>query len=106
MNKESLPPEGSALRKLGAHLAELLDENQWAECERMLFEVVDEQQEALEYKANMVSKALHQAWVFGQTYWRQADSEYTSEHRKSDKTYKKFKTFVDEIQAAILTDRQ
>lgn len=37
-----LPPEGSALRKLGARLAELLDEDQWAECERMLFEVADD----------------------------------------------------------------
>ena len=37
-----LPPEGSALRKLGKRLAELLDEDQWAECEQMLFEVTDE----------------------------------------------------------------
>lgn len=37
-----IPPEGSALRKLGKRLAELLDEDQWAECEQMLFEAMDE----------------------------------------------------------------
>ena len=37
-----LPPEGSALRKLGKRLAELLDEDQWAECEQMLFEISGE----------------------------------------------------------------
>lgn len=38
----NLPPEGSPLRKLGARLAELLDESQWAEVERMLFAVADD----------------------------------------------------------------
>lgn len=34
----SLPPAGHPLGKLGARLTELLDEDQWAECERLLLE--------------------------------------------------------------------
>lgn len=33
-----LPPEGHPLHKLGARLTELLDEDQWASCERLLLE--------------------------------------------------------------------
>ena len=33
-----LPPEGHPLRKLGVRLGELLDEDRWAECERLLLE--------------------------------------------------------------------
>src|SRR5690348_14378458 len=33
-----LPPEGHPLRKLGARLTELLDDDHWAECERLLLE--------------------------------------------------------------------
>jgi hypothetical protein len=33
-----LPPDGHPLRMLGARLAELLDEDQFAECERLLLE--------------------------------------------------------------------
>ena len=33
-----LPPMGHPLQKLGARLGELLDEDQWAECERLLLE--------------------------------------------------------------------
>jgi hypothetical protein len=32
------PPMGHPLQKLGARLGELLDEDQWAECERLLLE--------------------------------------------------------------------
>ena len=35
---KSLPPMGHPLRKLGVRLTELLDEDQWAECERLLLE--------------------------------------------------------------------
>ena len=97
-----LPPEGSALRKLGARLAELLDEAQWAECERRLFDVADEANATLEDKADAVSKALCRAWQLGQTYWQQADSEYTSQHRKADETQAKFQMLVDETRAAVL----
>lgn len=33
-----LPPMGHPLQKLGARLAELLDDDHWAECERLLLE--------------------------------------------------------------------
>lgn len=33
-----LPPTGHPLQKLGARLCELLDEDHWAECERLLLE--------------------------------------------------------------------
>ena len=33
-----LPPMGHPLQKLGARLGELLDEDHWAECERLLLE--------------------------------------------------------------------
>ena len=36
--EKSLPPMGHPLRKLGVRLTELLDEDQWAECERLLLE--------------------------------------------------------------------
>jgi hypothetical protein len=52
----------------------------------------------------VVSKALRRAWQLGQTYWQQADSEYTSHHKKADETQAKFQTLVDETRAAILAD--
>ena len=58
----------------------------------------------LEDKADVASKALRKAWQLGQTYWQQADSEYTSQHRKADETQAKFQTLVDETRAAILSD--
>jgi hypothetical protein len=97
-----LPPEGTALRKLGARLAELLDEDQWSDCERMLFEVADEQRGELEDKAYVASKALRRAWQLGQTYWQQADSKYPSQWKRSDATHAKFQELVDETRAAIL----
>lgn len=97
-----IPPEGSALRKLGARLAELLDEDQWAECERRLFDVADEENASLEDKADAVSKALRRAWQLGQTYWQQADSESWSQNKKSDETQAKFQALVDETREAIL----
>lgn len=36
--EKSLPPMGHPLRKLGVRLTELLDEDQWAECDRLLLE--------------------------------------------------------------------
>lgn len=36
---QNLPTAGSPLRKLGKRLAELLDEDQWAECEQLLLAV-------------------------------------------------------------------
>lgn len=53
-----------------------------------------------------VSKALRRAWQLGQTYWQQADSEYTSQHRKADETQGKFDTLVEETRAALSTAAQ
>ncbi len=50
-----------------------------------------------------VSKALRRAWQLGQTYWQQADSEYTSQHRKADETRGKFDALVEETRAALST---
>lgn len=41
-----------------------------------------------------VEKALRRAYQLGQTYWQQADSEYTSRHKKADATQAKFETLV------------
>ena len=43
-----------------------------------------------------IRKALKEAFKLGQTYWQQADSEYTSQHRKADVTRDKFTTLVEE----------
>lgn len=48
-----------------------------------------------------VSKALRCAWHLGQTYWQQADSEYTSQHRRSDETQAKFDALVEEMRAVF-----
>ena len=45
--------------------------------------------------------ALRKAWQLGQTYWQQADSEYTSQHAKADMTQQKFKKLCDETSAAM-----
>ena len=53
--------------------------------------------------ADTVSKALRRAWQLGQTYWQQADSEYTSQHKKADETQRKFDQLVEETCAALAT---
>jgi len=53
-----------------------------------------------------VSKALRRAWQLGQTYWQQADSEYTSQHRKADETQGKFDALVEETRAALASAAQ
>lgn len=55
---------------------------------------------------DMVSKALRRAWQLGQTYWQQADSEYTSQHRNADETQGKFDALVEETRAALSTAAQ
>ena len=47
-----------------------------------------------------LSNALRRAFNLGQTYWQQADSEYTSQHRKADETRAKFEALVAETIAA------
>lgn len=46
---QPLPPEGHPLLKLGQRLADLLDEDQWAECEQLLLE-------GLEYDLDELSR--------------------------------------------------
>jgi hypothetical protein len=40
--------------------------------------------------------ALRKAYNFGQTYWQQADSDYSSQHKKSEETARKFAEFVEQ----------
>ncbi len=47
-------------------------------------------------------KALNRSFLLGQTYWQQADSDYTSQHRKSDETQQKQRQLADETVAALL----
>lgn len=51
-----------------------------------------------------ITLALQRAYSLGQTYWQQADSDYTSEHRKSDVTHAKFKALIAETIAATPKD--
>lgn len=64
--------------------------------------VVGRERMAPQDKADAVSKALHVAWNLGQTYWQQADSEYTSKHRKADETRAKFLALVEETRNKVL----
>lgn len=56
---------------------------------------------AQEDLGDLVSKAMHLAWLLGQRYWEQADSEYSDQHRKSVDTMRKFDELVDDTRAAI-----
>lgn len=47
-----------------------------------------------------VEKALRRAFSLGQMYWQQADSDYTSEHKKSYVTRGRFEALVKETIAA------
>ena len=49
----------------------------------------------------MVSKALREAYILGQRYWQQADSEYISQHKKADDTRAKFLALAEETCAAL-----
>lgn len=50
-----------------------------------------------------VTDALRRAFYLGQTYWQQADSEYTSQHRKADATRAKFHELCERTEDAIDT---
>jgi hypothetical protein len=51
--------------------------------------------------ADIACGAVRKAFALGQTYWQQADSEYTSQHRKADETHAKFKALVQETHDAL-----
>lgn len=52
-------------------------------------------------QADAVSMALRRAWQLGQTYWQQADSDYISQHKKSEETQRKFEKLCDDTIAAL-----
>lgn len=52
-------------------------------------------------KLDLVSKALQKAYQLGQTYWQQADSDYISQHIKSDETFAKFQQLVLDTRDAL-----
>jgi hypothetical protein len=64
---------------------------------------IAELEKQLEDKADIVSNALRKAWGLGQKYWQQADSEYTTQHRKSEKTQENFMNLVDDTRESILS---
>jgi len=43
-----------------------------------------------------IRAALRLAFNLGQTYWQQADSDYTSQWKKADVTLAKFKQLVED----------
>lgn len=49
----------------------------------------------------VVEAALRRAFHLGQLYWQQADSDFTSQHRKADETKAKFNTLKAETIAAL-----
>ena len=48
-----------------------------------------------------VTDALRRAFSLGQIYWQQADSEYTSQHRKADATRAKFQELCERTEDTI-----
>jgi hypothetical protein len=51
--------------------------------------------------AEMIELSLHRAWNLGQTYWRQADSDYISNHKRAEVTQKAFNQLRLEVAAVI-----
>ena len=49
----------------------------------------------------VVRTAMRRAYNLGQTYWQQADSEYTSQHKKADVTAGRFIELIDETCASV-----
>lgn len=54
--------------------------------------------------AAIVTKALKNAWYLGQLYCQQADSEYWSENRRSDKTKEEFYKLEEYVRNIILSN--
>lgn len=64
------------------------------------FEFDIKEEAKLDTKATIV-KALKQAYNLGQTYWAQADSDYSSQWKKADATETKFDALVKEIEQLL-----
>ena len=54
--------------------------------------------------AETVTKALLRAYILGQTYWSQADSESYAQNRRADETAATFQALVAETVSAISTN--
>lgn len=63
----------------------------------------DERSLSLEMKEEALRAAMRKAFNFGQTYWRQADSDHVSQHKKADITRDKFIQLTEDT-CAILED--
>jgi hypothetical protein len=48
-----------------------------------------------------IRAALKLAFNLGQTYWQQADSDYTSNWKKADVTHAKFRQLVEDTVASF-----
>jgi hypothetical protein len=48
-----------------------------------------------------VRVAMRKAFTLGQTYCQQADSDYPSQHRKSDNTYKHYQDYTTEVSSVL-----
>ena len=52
--------------------------------------------------ADIASIAMRKAWQLGQTYWQQADSDYTSHHRKAEATQVMFQALIDSTRNQLM----
>lgn len=52
----------------------------------------------------MMREALRKSFTLGQRYWQQADSDYESEHKKSDETHQKYRQLVEETLQALAAE--
>ncbi|MDP1930924.1 MAG: hypothetical protein Q8L60_05665, partial [Gammaproteobacteria bacterium] len=56
--------------------------------------------------ADKVGAALRMAFLMGQTYWQQADSEYISQHRKAGETMEKYNQLRSETVAMLAASQE
>lgn len=49
----------------------------------------------------VIARAIDRAWQLGQTYWQQADNEFSSQHKKANTTIANFKKVREESLAAV-----
>lgn len=52
--------------------------------------------------ADIATKAMQRAWLLGQTYWQQANSDSYIQHRKSDVTEATYWQAKDDVRLAII----
>lgn len=99
-----------ALRQDRAWLESDAPEEIWTLNNDALAAVISAYHEALAQPAGergeLIRKAMRKAYSLGQTYWQQADSEFTSHHKKADVTQAKFIALVEETAALLSADAQ